>query len=127
MRACPSCYALNQDDALFCAECQAAITVNPAPAGKEPSEKAALAASARRRYIATPIIDLTAQQWYNACKHFPEVARRASLVSHRPLADVGPHNPLDRTSQCGPLFRGMRFTRMREPGEDEEELIDNER
>jgi len=45
--------------------------------------------------------DLTPQQWYNVCRFWPSVARRCS----RPLAKVGPDNPLHATSRMGPLLK----------------------
>jgi hypothetical protein len=113
---------LNQDDAKFCAECQVAMDTPTAPAKGKPLSDAALrAAEARARYesSAPSSADLSELQWYLVCRFFPEVARRASAVSHRPLADVGEHNPLHAV-RPGPLFGTIRRrTRNREPGEDD--------
>jgi hypothetical protein len=46
---------------------------------------------------------LSEAQWYSVCKYFPAIASRCS----RPMADVGPHNPLDSESKLGPLLTGL--------------------
>jgi len=59
--------------------------------------------------------DLSDQQWYNVCKHYPNVARRTA----RPLVQVGPDQPLDKTSSAGPLIaRHWGPLPEREPGQD---------
>jgi len=60
---------------------------------------------------------LTDQQWYNVCKFRPSIARRCA----RPMPEVGPEHPLDRTATMGPLLAkhwGAPPARDREPGED---------
>jgi hypothetical protein len=113
MRACPSCYALNEDAADTCSACQSAMLVPATTAkGKLLSDAALRAAAVRKRYEekAPSSADLTAQQWYNVCKFYPTIARKASAHSHRPLAHVGPDNPLDKTATRGPLLRGIRLS-----------------
>jgi hypothetical protein len=58
--------------------------------------------------------DLTDQQWYNVCKHYPYVARQASAVSGRPLLPVSRDSPYDKTSGS----MGRLFMPNREPGEE---------
>jgi hypothetical protein len=126
MIACPNCAYVNADEARFCAECQAPMH-KTALAERAPvalSENALRAIEARERYLASApsAADLTAQQWYNVCRFYPTIARKASEFSHRPLAHVGPDNPLDATAQAGPpiAFFLKRRLQTREPGEDDE-------
>ncbi len=70
----------------------------------EPSNTAQHAERVRQRFAmdAPTSQDLTPQQWYNVCKYAPHLAKRCN----RPMADVGPHNPLDRTARAGIMFAG---------------------
>lgn len=121
MRACPSCYHLNQDDANACVECFAPMHRDKIAPEKELSNNALAVAAIRRDYLEHPpsSTQLTSQQWYNVCKFFPKIAQRASDYTHRPLADVCPDNPLDRTASRGFLLViQRRAPRERQPGEE---------
>lgn len=60
-------------------------------------------------------IDLSEQAWYNVCRFYPSIARRA----RRPMVKVGPEHPLHKTSRAG--FSPLPRPSLREPGQDDEE------
>ena len=119
---CPGkCGAMIAIDAIACPDC--GWKPPEAPKEKEAaglSERALLAAQTRLRFTerGPSAADLSFQQWYNVSKFFPNVARRASEYSHRPLADVGPENPLDKKASLGPLLAAARYVAPREPGQE---------
>lgn len=120
MYDCPKCGDSLADEAVICNHCKWVPPGLQPTAPKGLSERGLAAAKARRRFEQHPpsSAERSMQQWYNVCKFFPTVARLASAHSHRPLAEVGPDNPLDKTATLGPLLRGFRPPVVREPGEE---------
>ena len=105
--------------------CQACGEGKPAKGKMSADEAAELAnrqLEARRIYAAEApgSESLSDQHWYNLCKFHPTIAARC----RRPLVEVGPNQPLDRTASRGPVFdsahKSSRVFDDRQPGEDDE-------